>query len=346
MQSIPENFVQVVELAAVLILTITVVSELIAVVLSRGHGLLNLGMQTAALAFALYLARAWIFNLVFASIFPSINQFADFMLTITIFAAGVGVDQLVKYFIWEGHFSRVHKIKPPGLLVGIVRTAFYLVAILSILQFVYGQTITALATLSGAFAVVLGLSAQTTLGEMFAGIAIAMSHPFHIGDWVKIGDLEEGEVVDQTWRTVRIRTRDKTIMNITNRVVAERPVKNFSHAPIGIRQSEMIQVSNQLDPHWIREILVKAMNDSGLVLHEPAPNVLFKKVSEGLADYAVAYSISNYAEKPIIADKIWKIIYATLQTNGVAFGLPERRYEILDQRTNLKMVSAAKDASA
>lgn len=327
--SIPQTFIETLQLAVVIVLTITAISELIAVIAARGHGLLNMGLQLAALATALHASREWIYDLVFANVFSTKASFSEVMLTIAVISCGFGVDQLVRYFIWEGHFSRVHQIKAPGLLVGIVRVTIYLICILSVLQFVYGQTITALATLSGAFAVVLGLSAQTTLGEMFAGIAIAVSRPFHIGDWVKIGDLEEGEVIDQTWRTVRIRTRDKTIMNITNRVVAERPVKNFTHQPLGVRQSEVIAVSNDLDPVFVENILIDALLKSNLVLVEPAPNVLFKRVYEGVSEYGVAYSIGNYAERVVIADKIWKLIHKTLRDHDVAFGLTTRRLELV-----------------
>ncbi len=329
---IPNTFIEVLQLAIVIVLTITALSELIAVIAARGHGLLNMGLQLAALAAALHISRDWVYGLAFQNIFSSQAHFSEVMLTISMVATGFGVDQLVRYFIWEGHFSRVHQIKAPGLLVGIVRVTIYVICVLSVLQFVYGQTITALATLSGALAVVLGLSAQTTLGEMFAGIAIAVSRPFHIGDWVKIGDLEEGEVIDQTWRTVRIRTRDKTVMNITNRIVAERPVKNFSHQLHGVRQSELIAVSNVLEPAVVEAVLIKALMASGLVLADPGPNVLFKRVYEGLSEFGVSYSIANYAERVIIADKIWKIIHATLRDNKIAFGLAERRLEVINSK--------------
>lgn len=183
-------------------------------------------------------------------------------------------------------------------------------------------------TLSVAFAVVLGLSAQTTLGEMFAGIATAISRPFHIDDWVKIGDLEEGEVIDQTWRSVRIRTRDKTILNVTNCIVADRPVKNFSSGALGVRLSETFYVANAIDPNHVEQLLIKEVSESGLALDNPAPKVLFKRAFDGLSEFGVAYSIGNYSERVIIADKISKIIYSTLKNNNILFGLSEHRIEL------------------
>ena len=265
----------------------------------------------------------------FSNIMATPEQFSQIILTIAMLSASFGVDSLVNYFIWEGHFTKIHKIQAPGLLVGIVRAAIYIIGVLSILQFVYGQTVTALATISGAFAIILGLSAQTTLGEMFAGIAIAISRPFRIGDWVKIGDLDEGQVVDQTWRLVRIKMRDKTLVNVTNRIVAERPVKNFSFPNDHVKSAETVYISQNVDPFEFEKLMIAALKQSGIVLDDPAPNVLFRHAADGLAEYGVSYAIDNYGDRVIIADKVWKLIHATLKSNGIPFGISERRLELI-----------------
>lgn len=63
------------------------------------------------------------------NLFATQISFSQAMFTIAIFAAGFGVDQLIRYFIWEGYFSKIHQIKAPGLLVGVVRTAIYFLSI-------------------------------------------------------------------------------------------------------------------------------------------------------------------------------------------------------------------------
>lgn len=43
---IPSNFIEILQLSVLVILTLTTVSELIAVIASRGHGILNMGCNS------------------------------------------------------------------------------------------------------------------------------------------------------------------------------------------------------------------------------------------------------------------------------------------------------------
>ena len=63
-----------------------------------------------------------------------------------------------------------------------------------------------LVTTSAVSAVVLGFALQDTLGNAFAGLAIQSEKPFHVGQWVRVGD-HEGRVADVTWRATKLRVR-------------------------------------------------------------------------------------------------------------------------------------------
>ena len=63
-----------------------------------------------------------------------------------------------------------------------------------------------LVTTSAVSAVVIGFALQDTLGNAFAGLAIQSERPFHVGQWVKVGD-HEGRVAEVTWRATKLRTK-------------------------------------------------------------------------------------------------------------------------------------------
>ena len=83
---------------------------------------------------------------------------------------------------------------------------------------------------SGIMAVVLGLAAQETLGNVFSGIAMSSvrSRPFDIGDRVKIGDAEPGYVKDITLRHVVIVTYLNSTIVIPNSVVGKSMITNYT----------------------------------------------------------------------------------------------------------------------
>ncbi|MBI1774038.1 MAG: mechanosensitive ion channel [Proteobacteria bacterium] len=325
---LPADFMDVLGLAAVLVFFITSVSALITSAIISRNGFLHLGVQLMLLLLSLHLTYHWSWALWFSGIFASQADYAHATLAGAMLAGAVAIDTGLRYFVWHGALSRDGQMVVPKLLVGVVRVLVYLLDILIILQFVYDQSITALATLSGAFALVIGLSAQSTLGEMFAGIAIALSHPFRIGDWVKIGNLDEGRVIDMTWRLVRIESRDKMVLNVTNRIVADSAIRNFSYPNRTVRLSELIYFDQLEDPQEIQELLIAALGKVRGVLADPKPYVLYRGARDGVAEYNLRYYIDDYGAKDSVTERVWKRVMEQLRQAGRGVALPRRRIEL------------------
>jgi small-conductance mechanosensitive channel len=250
----------------------------------------------------------------FSSIFDSALQFSRTTAALCILSSAFGINMLLKIYVWEGRLFQHEGASVPQLLVALVTGTIYLVAVLVVLQFVYGQSITALATLSGAAAVVLGFSAQTTLGEMFSGIAISISKPFKVGDWIKVGGSDEGQVIDQTWRHVQIQTRDRCILNIPNRAIAEASIKNFSSA-FGhcIKIKETIHLDAEIDRSFATMSIHNAIVKTHGVLQDPAPTVFFTGMKFGSAEYTFVYFIDDYALQSARSEFLWRSITEALR---------------------------------
>jgi branched-chain amino acid transport system substrate-binding protein len=185
-----------------------------------------------------------------------------------------------------------------------------------------------LATLSGAFALVIGLSAQSTLGEMFAGIAIALSNPFRVGDWVKIGNLEEGKVIDMTWRLVRIECADLVVLTVTNRVVADSPIRNFTYPNRIVRVSELIYFDQKDDPIVVQQLLARAMRAAKGVVPKPDVHALYRGAHDGVAQYEMRYFVDDWEWKGLITERVWKNVLDEVRKSGHGIAIPVRRVEI------------------
>src|SRR5262249_22593961 len=75
-----------------------------------------------------------------------------------------------------------------------------------------------LLTTSALLTAVIGLSLQETLGNLFAGLAIELQHPFEIGDWIQFdADPKHiGRVVEINWRATRVMTLDEVELIVPN----------------------------------------------------------------------------------------------------------------------------------
>ena len=78
---------------------------------------------------------------------------------------------------------------------------------------------------AGLIGLTISLAAQETASNIFSGIVILIDKPFAVGDWILVGDVE-GEVIDINFRSIKIRSLDKTVSVITNSKVCSSIIVN------------------------------------------------------------------------------------------------------------------------
>ena len=95
---------------------------------------------------------------------------------------------LVDRYLWDVYFEKRRQTPIPEFLRQVVALFVYLIASLIVLSVVYhaeGQLATLLAG-SGILAIILGFAAQDLFGGIIAGIALQISRPYKVGDWLKV----------------------------------------------------------------------------------------------------------------------------------------------------------------
>jgi small-conductance mechanosensitive channel len=324
---LPNTLSQVLELAGIGIFLTTSVAAVLASIFVRKTNMLFLGIQLFLLLVCIYLSHEWSHSLLLRYLIPNHGLSLQLVLTGLLLSVAFTLDMVLMVFLWNG-LGRDGPEAFPRLLVVVVRILIYVTIILIITQFIYDKSITALATLSGAFALIVGLSAQTTLGEMFAGIAIALSRPFTVGDWIQVGTLEEGRVIDMTWRLVRIQTRRRNVINVPNRVCADSPIRNFSRPSVVNRIDDAVYFEIGADPHAVQEMLLDAMRNASGVLSAPAPVCFFFGAKGGLGEYWLRYFIDDYQARDDITESVWKGVVDRALRAGLRIQPPLRQVEM------------------
>jgi small-conductance mechanosensitive channel len=135
-----------------------------------------------------------------------------------------------------------------------------------------GTTILASAGIAG---IILGLAAQNTLGTLFAGLQIAVTQPFKIGDSVNVMG-EVGTVEEITLTYVVVRTWDRRRLVIPIRYFIENSIQNMSMSstdllgsvmlyldysvPVDAIRSEFRRIIEQ-SPRWDRGVAVVHVTD-------------------------------------------------------------------------------------
>ena len=117
-------------------------------------------------------------------------------------------------------------------LKGIITAVIWAVAILTAMSGIpaFSKTWETVIASSGMAAVVMGLAAQSTLANVFAGIALSASRsrPFDIGDRIRIDSFDPGFVEDITLRHTVIKTYQNEIIYVPNSIVGSATIVNYT----------------------------------------------------------------------------------------------------------------------
>jgi small-conductance mechanosensitive channel/CRP-like cAMP-binding protein len=178
-----------------------------------------------------------------------------------------------------------------------------------------------LLTTSAVSAVVLGFALQDTLGNAFAGLAIQSEKPFHVGEWIKVGE-HEGRVAEVTWRATKLRTKSGNFAILPNNIIAKEVITNFSEPAAPTRMTVDVGASYLAPPNQVKAAMMEAMRHSSYVLAAPAPDVLLWSFDASAITYRAWFWIDDYDADERSKDEVRRAIYYTFQRHGIEIPWP------------------------
>lgn len=204
------------------------------------------------------------------------------------------------------------------LVVGVV----YLGVTLSILAFVFGVPIGALAATSGAIAIVLGLALQNTLSDVFSGIALSLGRPYVIGDWILLSDGTEGRVVESTWRSTHILTAANNVVVLPNSLLAKLGLTNVSRPDENHLLTIPVRVAPTRMPSIILDVMRSVLASCSCIVVEPPPAVALKGLDATALDLELQFRVSSPAQRTPARNEVLDLVYRHCKAAGLLLALP------------------------
>jgi branched-chain amino acid transport system substrate-binding protein len=220
-------------------------------------------------------------------------------------------------FIWTPLEEKTGRVIP-NIVRLFMAFIIYFLAIVGVIAFVYEQPLTSVLATSGVIAMIIGLAIQINISNVFSGIAINIERPFRIGDWVQIASYDEGEIVDITWRSTRLKTRSECILSIPNSIASESAIVNFCYPDETFWLWPTVYVHPTHTPERVKKVLLDALLSAPKILKEPAPVVIFTGINEWAASYWIAFCANDYANKFTILEEVWTRVWFHLNRSGIA----------------------------
>ncbi len=246
-----------------------------------------------------------------------------------ILAAGVmlganAILQLLDLLVWDYVLGQRRHVAVPRLLVDLFNFVALIAVALVVLNRVFGvKDLSALLVTSTVVSAVIGLSLQDLLGNVIAGVALQLEQPFAVGDWVHVSG-QEGQIMQMSWRTITLRTRDNHNVFLPNANAARQDIINYSRpTPLQMMHTE-VGLAYRHPPGVAKEALARALAGAEGVRADPPAEALVKAYGDHAVLYDVRYWIADYARVPQIQDAVLSRIWYELRRAGLTIPFPVR----------------------
>lgn len=295
-----------------------------------------------SLSFPLYVAALAaglkVFTLFEVEIVRQVTPNLDRILTgVVSFLVVIIVIRLAGLFYFEVYLFSTRGVRLPPLLPTVALGAAYLIAAVVVVKMVFPELeMGALVATSAVTSLVLGLALQPILGNFFAGLVISMERPFRINDWIKLGDTE-GRVVEITWRTTRMRTRDNDDLIVPNAHIANQELTNYFYPhPLHLERI-YIGAHYKTPPYRVKQAALDAVAEVPSVLEKPSPSVFLHSFDDSAITYEVRIWIEDIANMPRIVSHVKSLLWEKFRRRGITIPFPIRTLEIEPSASRLEI---------
>lgn len=202
-----------------------------------------------------------------------------------------------------------------SILINIVRTFIWVVALLCVLEPVFGITPTYFVATLGVVSVALSLGLQDTISNIFSGLLLMLGRVIKPGDEIMVGSVR-GRVTDVTWRSTTVQDRNGSVEIIPNSVLNKTSLTRLAPAEVGkytvkiaVRpQADLDEVTAQivelaleaagdmLDPAYAPAVLILGMDEYGT-----RAVIVLRVAQDIVADYAIDKVLRAIQGKPWVA---------------------------------------------
>jgi small-conductance mechanosensitive channel len=196
----------------------------------------------------------------------------------------------------------------------------YIVAFVGIMDTVLKQPISAFLATSGVLAIVLGLALQTTLADVFSGLAINIERPFGAGDWITMNDTVEGQIIEIDWRATRIRTFANDIVVIPNSVIAKSIVTNHRKLNEPYTSSLSLKIDSAVSSTRVIKALESAASASLGTACRSNPAAYACGFDDSLVTYRLYFAVENFILTSAVQSQIIVRLTDIFRSEGIQIG--------------------------
>jgi small-conductance mechanosensitive channel len=254
---------------------------------------------------------------------PIITEYEKWIRVVTTILLSWAIIRLTFAIVIELPLKYWKQTEIPNITRDFILLICYAILFFIVLRTRGDVNLASIITTSAALTVVIGLAAQTTLGNFFSGLVLQMEHPFSIGDWITYGS-HTGRVVGITWKSTRIITRENVLIYLPNNELSNGILKNYSKPDRRVICRMNIGLEYGAPPDKIRKVILDVVKQHPKVLSKPRPQVRLTSFDDFSINYEIRLWHKNYTNDPQIKADINNQLWYALRREGINIPFPIR----------------------
>jgi small-conductance mechanosensitive channel len=177
----------------------------------------------------------------------------------------------------------------------------------------------------GVGSLAVGLAAQDTLANMFAGFTLMLDRPFHIGDRIALSTGETGDVEAIGMRATRIRTLDDSLLVVPNSLLVKERLTNRSRPTRHVVCRVEVGVAYGTDLARAREVLTASALAVPQVDPEQPMVALVTRFADSAVNLLLVFRARDYLEQTLAVSAVHEELQRRLAEAGIEIPYPVRR---------------------
>ncbi|MBB3916876.1 mechanosensitive ion channel family protein [Rhizobium fabae] len=226
----------------------------------------------------------------------------------------IGIVRLLVVFETKPRETRIVS----DLMAGVI----HLLTLFAVINFVFAVPVGGLLATSGVIAIVLGLALQSSLSDVFSGVAVGTERPYSPGDLVWVEGGIEGRVVQVNWRSTHIATLNGDVAIVPNSVMAKARLVNHSLPTKVRRVSITVKVAANERPDRCMAVLNAAVKTCVLLSATPPPSVARSELQGDGVAYDISFTIPSIEVFVEARTELLGHIQSHLRHAGIALAVP------------------------
>jgi small-conductance mechanosensitive channel len=180
-----------------------------------------------------------------------------------------------------------------------------------------GLNLSTLTILGGTLGIGIGFGLQSVVANWVAGLVLLIEEPVRIGDRVDVGDTS-GVVARIGGRSTWIRTYSNEVIIVPNSNLTNNLLTNWTANDPKVRLAIPVGVGYNSDPPQVRQLLLQIAGNHPEVLHEPAPEVIFKDLGASSLDFLLRFwTIVRDRDNYGLISDLYFAIFQTFREHGI-----------------------------